>query len=151
MAKRGRIDAALADVNEAIALKRDDKDSFLLRSELYVKLGENDKAIADLDQVILFDPKNAWAFANRGLALAKKSEYRKAIADLEKAIEIGGENTDWLTYGVLAFAYAEDGQFEKAVVEQKNALAHKSFDEQNRPEMERHLKLFEQHKPVRSE
>jgi tetratricopeptide (TPR) repeat protein len=49
-------DAALAEVNQAIALKGDDTNFYLRRAELYDKKGNTEQAIADLTRAAELSP-----------------------------------------------------------------------------------------------
>jgi TPR repeat protein len=70
-----------------------------------------------------------------------------AIAFAEKAVAATGR-TNVMVLDTLAAAYAEAGQFEKAISVQKDAIARLS-SQKDRPALESHLKLFESRTPVR--
>ncbi len=57
---------ATADLDQAIALKPQDADSYILRGDLHRRLGELQKAIADLDQAIVLKPQYAEGYVLRG-------------------------------------------------------------------------------------
>jgi TPR repeat protein len=71
----------------------------------------------------------------------------KAIALAEKAAAATGR-TNVMVLDTLAVAYAEAGQFEKAISVQKDAIVRLSSRE-DRPILESHLKLFESRTPLR--
>ncbi len=81
-------DRAIADLSEAIRLKRDYAEAFNNRGIAYIRKGEYDRAIADLNEAIRLKPDHAKAFLNRGGAYFGKDDYDRAIADLNEAIRL---------------------------------------------------------------
>jgi tetratricopeptide (TPR) repeat protein len=81
-------DRAIADLSEAIRLKRDYAEAFNNRGIAYIRKGEYDRAIADLNEAIRLKPDHAKAFLNRGGAYFGKDDYDRAIADLSEAIRL---------------------------------------------------------------
>lgn len=75
----------------------------------------------------------------------------KAVEYGKKALELAGQEKPWLYMDTLATAYAEAGDFRKAVDFLKKALGlmTKPEDQKDRPDMEARLKLFQQGKPFR--
>jgi tetratricopeptide (TPR) repeat protein len=87
-ARKGEIDKAIADYNEAIRLDPKVAPAFGLRGNAWYVKKEYDKAIADFNEAIRLDPKLALAFHNRGRIWKAKKEYDKAIADINEAIRL---------------------------------------------------------------
>jgi len=69
----------------------------------------------------------------------------------KKAIEMKGKDADWNHFAALAAAYAETGDFELAIVEQRKALDDKSLDKDDKAKMEKRLELYRAKKPYRDE
>ena len=69
----------------------------------------------------------------------------------QKALELAGRDADREYHAVLAAAYAEAGQFDKAVAEQTRVLEDKSLDREDRAKMQQRLKLYRDKKPYRDQ
>lgn len=65
------------------------KEAYLLRSEIYVKLNQAEQAIDDLSIVIRVDPTNANAFLTRAKLYRDRLQGRLAKDDLERACVLG--------------------------------------------------------------
>lgn len=65
------------------------KEAYLLRSEIYVKLHQSEQAIDDLSTVIRVDPTNANAFLMRAKLYRDRLQGRLAKDDLERACALG--------------------------------------------------------------
>lgn len=65
------------------------KEAYLLRSEIYLKLNQPDQAIDDLSTVIRVDPTNANAFLMRAKLYRDRLQGRLAKDDLERACVLG--------------------------------------------------------------
>src|SRR5207248_2876355 len=99
------------------------------------------------------DPVNHHALNNRAYLLAttlndKVRDGRKALEDATKACEL----TSWSNPGyldTLAVAYAEVGDFERAIQWQKKALEDAAFEKEWGENARAQLSLFRQRKPYR--
>ena len=113
---------------------------------------EYDKSLADLNEAIRLDPKLAVAFYSRAWLWATCPDAR--YRDGEKAVESATRACDLSTWkdarqiAALAAAYAELGDFQKAVEYGKRALALEA-DAMVHMELERCLTLFKDKKPYR--
>jgi tetratricopeptide (TPR) repeat protein len=152
---KGELDIAIKDNDEAIRLYPKQAASWINRGLAWGAKKEYDKAIQDYDEAIRLDPKFADPFNGRAwlLATCPNGKYR----DGKKAIEAAKgacELTDWKNWhhtDTLAAAFAEAGNFEKAVAEQEKALADKSLDKDDRAKAEKRLALYREKKPYRDE
>ena len=116
---KGDLDSAIEDYNEAIRLDAKYAFAYSNRAVIRMATGDYGEAIEDLDRALELDPKNAIDFNNRAWirATCPVSKYRdgkKAINDAEQACELIGWDKVRLM-GTLAAAYAEGGDFKRAV------------------------------------
>lgn len=185
--EKGESDKAIKDYTEAIESAPGLAMAFNNRGNAWRAKKEYDKAIADYTEAIRLDPKYPLAYRNRGLACARKHDYKAALADYSKAVELNPNDATalnglaWLqatspdakvrdgkkavetakkalklsdtsrTRDTLAAAYAETGDFDRAIAEQKKALEDKALSEDDRKTMEARLELYKAKKPYRDE
>lgn len=83
-----KLEEAIADYNQAIALAPDAPDPYLNRGAAFEGLGEWEKAIADYNTVLDLDPGDPAAYNNRGNAEAGLGHWEDALADFTKAAEL---------------------------------------------------------------
>jgi len=121
--RKGLYRQALVDVNTALTLKPENVDYLHNRAVVLTSLERYGEAIEDYERAISLDPKGGGTYNNLAwlLATAKDPQYRdcqKAISYTRKALKIG-KTGSWMD--TLAAAYAECGEFEKAVSTEKEA------------------------------
>lgn len=83
-----RVDDALGDYNEAIALNPANAATYFSRALLHHESKNSDAAIADYSRTIELDDQHARAFFNRGLLYRKAGTDFLAIRDFEAATDI---------------------------------------------------------------
>jgi tetratricopeptide (TPR) repeat protein len=118
-------DKAVADHSEAIRLDPKLASAFSNRANTWAVKKEYDKAITDHSEAIKIDPRLAGAYNNRAWlrATCPEAKYRDgkaAVDDAMKACEMTGRKAA-SHLGTLAAAYAERGDFPRAVETQAKA------------------------------
>jgi lipoprotein NlpI len=83
--KKGDLDRAIADYNEAIRLNPKDFDNFTNRGLVYMHKGDFDRAIADYNEAIRLDPKSSIAYRRRGLVNLYSGSLPQAWDDLNQS------------------------------------------------------------------
>ena len=117
----GDLDRAIADYDQAIALKADDAEAYNNRGNAYADKGDLDHAIADYDQAIALKPDSAEVYNNRGLAYAKKGDLDHAIADYDQAIALQPDSIG--AYNNRGNAYRRKGDLAHAIADYDQAIA----------------------------
>jgi serine/threonine protein kinase/tetratricopeptide (TPR) repeat protein len=158
---KGDYDRAVADYTEAIRLisqfnllfsGRVLAGPYLFRGNIFKYKKEYNKAIADFNEAIRLDPKYAEAYSSRAWVWAtcpdaKLRDGKRAVESATRACELYG----WVhayQFVTLAAAYAEAGDFAKAVEWQQKADDLYTDAEDQTKGRER-LKLYRDRKPYR--
>ena len=85
---QNKLEAAIADFNQAITIAPNAPDPYLNRGTAYEAQHRYQKAIADYEHVLELDPEEAMAYNNRGNAKAGQERWQEAIADYTKAADL---------------------------------------------------------------
>ena len=85
--KRGDVDRAIADFNEAIQLDPKFVYAYYERGNSYKVKGDFERAAADFNEAIRLDPKFASAYNGRGNVYLHNRDFDRAIADYNEAIQ----------------------------------------------------------------
>ena len=152
-------DKAIADYDEALRLNPSFYQVYVNRGIAWGKKGEYGKAIADYSQTPLIKPMDTYAY--NGLAwlyaTCPDEKYRngqKAVENATKAYQSDG-GQHWYFLGTLAAAYAQNGDFAKAVEWQAKAIevaaADQSVPAKDKADAASRLELYKQGKPSRDE
>jgi tetratricopeptide (TPR) repeat protein len=83
-----KLQGALADYNQSIALAPDQPDPYLNRGAALEGLQQWDKAIADYNHVLELDPNDAAAYSNRGNAKSGAGNWQEALVDFQQATKL---------------------------------------------------------------
>lgn len=89
---RGRTDAALADLTDAIALGSQNIGHFMTRGMLYRDLRQYDAALDDFDQAIFLSRDFPEAYTQRGITYAMIGDLARAMMDFDTAVHDDPEN-----------------------------------------------------------
>lgn len=146
---------AIADFDQALEL--DPKSAYATgnKSRTLAKLKKYDDAVKGFEAALKLDPMD-WLSREYSLFLAscpdaKYRDGKRAVELAKKGIEKAGKDADWNDFAALAAAYAETGDFELAVAEQRKALDDKSLDAEDKKKMEARLELYRAKKPFRDD
>ena len=82
-----RLDAAIDDIQRAIALRDTDPHYYNLGVALQLK-GEAEASLAAYDRAIKIDSTAANFYSNRGFVLHQRGELESALRDFDRAIEL---------------------------------------------------------------
>jgi len=84
----GKLDAALASYDRAIAINSEYADAHYSRAVVLQALRRTDAALAGYDRVIAIKPDHADAYVNRGNLLRELQQFEAAIDSYDKAIAL---------------------------------------------------------------
>lgn len=152
---RDRVDLALRDYDAAIRLAPDNSalhDARGFARHMHTPRLEAE-AKSDYDEAVRLNPRNHHALNNRAYLLATTlddavRDGRQAVADATLACELTGYTKPGYL-DTLAVAYAEAGDFERAIQWQQKALEDKAFEREWGENARAQLRLFRQRKPYR--
>jgi tetratricopeptide (TPR) repeat protein len=119
-AKAGKLDLAMADLDQAIALDPAMGAAYYDRALLHFKRGDVDRSIADYTQTITLLPTFPPAYRERGTALIAKREFKRAIADFDQAIKLKADYAD--AFDERGYAYRMLKDFDRAIADYTRAL-----------------------------
>ncbi len=152
---KGEYDRAIRDLNKAIELNPSYTKAYYNRGNAYLAKGDYKEAIRDFDQAIKSGLADAKAYNNLAWILAthEDSQVRdgaKAVHLAEKACELTEYKLPY-TLDTLAAAYAELGQFDKAVktAEKAMQLARAAKNEKLAKDIQSNLELYKAKRPYR--
>ncbi|MCH8840041.1 MAG: tetratricopeptide repeat protein [Planctomycetes bacterium] len=150
---KGENDRAIADYSKAIRLNPKLVSAYFNRSIAWKAIDNFGRAIADFNEVIRLDPKVVLAYNELAwlLATCPYAKYRngsQAVEYATKACELSSWKYSRML-DTLAAAYAEAGDFEKAVEWQTKAVSMASESEKS--SYQSRLDLYRAGKPYREQ
>lgn len=87
--QKGDTTAALADVEKALQLNKNNVNAYVIRADVAINSGKDfEKALADMDEAIKLQPQYAGFFVNRAFLRYKLDDYFGAMADFDYAIQL---------------------------------------------------------------
>jgi hypothetical protein len=142
----GRLGLALADYEQAIALAPGQPMLYLRRGRLLSTTNDCRGAAADFERAFVLradwpEPSNQAARILADCSDPEGRDPKKAIALALQALDLDLGHPPYLT--TLALAYFRDGQIDKAVATQRQALEHPLFPNDRRAEGEAELRLYQ--------
>lgn len=154
-ADQKKYDEAIQDYTAAIDLNDENALSYRNRAVAHTRKKQYDKAVADYAKAVEFAP--GVAFAQNGYAWIlctcpddKQRDGKKALIHAKKACEL----TEYKNGGyldTLAAAYAENGEWAKAVEWQDKALKLGDFPLNDLEAGKKRLEMFKEKKPYRGD
>jgi tetratricopeptide (TPR) repeat protein len=151
----GDWDSAIADLDKAIELDPNNPQFYGTRGYAYYKKGNFPKAILDHEKRIRMAPKIPDGYFNlaRIYGTCMDARYRdgkKAVENARKACELSGWK-NYVALDTLAAAYAEAGDFKKAVEWQQKALDAAGQSLAARWRLQGRMDLYKMGKPYRED
>jgi tetratricopeptide (TPR) repeat protein len=153
--KKKEYDRAIKDFDAAIGLEPLSANNYCARAIAWKGKKDYERSLKDYDQALELDAEFLLALNNKAWLLGSCSDKR--LRDGKKALELATkacELTEWKAaffYDVLAVAYAETGEFDKAIEWTEKALKDKEYDKAFGDETRGRLKLYKDKKPFREE
>ena len=130
-------EAALADLNKALAIRPDYPEALKQRYFLLIEKGQYQDALNDIKKIIRIEPNNAAAYYMAGEVYGKYlNDNENALLFLQKAYELNPH--DFQNLSSLGIVYAMKGDFENAIKFFNLALE----IEPNNPTLLSNLSLF---------
>lgn len=148
-------DKAIHDFDDALMLDPKRVFSVGVKAMTLAKLKKYDAAVGHFEKALRLEQKDwvykRYAFFRATCLNAKFRDGKKAVEMAKLAIEKAGKGVDWEYFATLAAAYAEVGDFDLALTEQRKALDDKHLDATDKKEQEARLALYRAKKPYRDE
>lgn len=155
LASQGKYDLAIQDCNQALRQYRGCVEAALLRAKINARLGKYMEALKEFNSLVSLHPRpvtlarvlsdRAWFRATCPNASFRNGQ--QAVKDARAACSIMVWKDEHMI-DTLAVAYAETGDFNSAVQYVSQALAVKGISPDSAERLQKHLTLFQQHKPI---
>jgi len=152
-ARQGELDKAIGDYNTALLRDPNLADVYVARANIFTQTKNYQQAVRDLQAAVEMKSRrpervlNSLAWLRATCPQATVRNGKEAVTLALRACELS-EWKDWGIIDTLAAAYAEQGDFDRAIKYQKQVLQiGKSSNELEK--IKEHLVLYEQHRPYR--
>lgn len=147
----GRWDPAIADFDAAIKLSPDYAAAYGCRGLAHGRSGKYPEALADFQQMVKLTPQDdwAWSYLAELLATCADDKIRNGPAAVEaatKACELSKWKVGFHIH-ILAAAYAETGDWDKALANEQKALDVGAATPEEHNRMVLNLTLYQFHRP----
>ncbi|MDE0940498.1 MAG: tetratricopeptide repeat protein, partial [Pirellulales bacterium] len=148
----GKTEQAIDDFTQVVLLAPHFVPVFHRRGANYEKLGKFDRAEEDFNQAITLNPKDAQGYNNLAWLQATCfdpafRDGKKALANAKKAMTLFS-NDNFFVLDTMAAAYAEAGQYKKAVEWQLKAI--EQAPENAKEPLTERLERYQAGKPYRA-
>jgi tetratricopeptide (TPR) repeat protein len=149
--QKGEFRQALNDFDVALRLNPNDPEVINWHGDCQLKLGNYAQAIADYRKLISLAPSSADGYESLSSILAScpDAKYRngkEAIELARKALKYWADEPTEI-HSLMAEAYAENGEWDKAVDYQTKAI--KANQSSNLEDLEERLELYKHKQPYR--
>jgi tetratricopeptide (TPR) repeat protein/S1-C subfamily serine protease len=122
--EQGKLDLALADYNQSLALNPNHALSYYNRAKFYEEQGKIDLALADYNKAIAFDATYEPSYNNRGIIYYNQEKFDLALADYNKAISLDpAPATTVILYSNRGGLYTNLGKFDLAEADLNRAIS----------------------------
>ena len=151
----GQLNKASADYDQVIRLNPRNASGYVFRGYAYFAKGNYKAAALDFQKATQLSPADYDALTSlaRFQATCPEDSLRNGKGALEKSLR-ACELSNWESSDIvdtLAAAYAEVGNFDRAVKYQMQAISMSGTYGPERRKMEERLELYREHKPYRKE
>jgi tetratricopeptide (TPR) repeat protein len=119
-ASKENVAKAIAHLEVLARVEPSDTDSLMLLGHLYRVNDQSDKAEDVFRKVLQEDPSSKVGIANLSEIYIQNGEFQEAIDALNRVPE---SDMDSQTYGMLAYAYSQTQQYDKAIAIYEKVLA----------------------------
>jgi len=150
-----KFDKAIADYDRVIRITPKNSNEYVARGSAYFQKGNYQEALSDFRKALQLFPNNNNALTY--LALLRATCPEAPLRDGKEAIRMSMracELSKWkepVAISTLAVAYAETGDFDKAVKYQTQAMKMKGAYGRIDKKARERLALYQAHKPARAE
>jgi tetratricopeptide (TPR) repeat protein len=86
--RKGEVDSALRDYEEAVRIQPDNYDALVNRGNAYARKKEWDKSTRDYDEALRLNPKSFQAYCNRAMNHLAAGDLDRALADLTESVRL---------------------------------------------------------------
>lgn len=123
------------------------------RADAYLSVGKHPEAVADFEEALKLQPRDSGVLNNLAWVLATSPEDN--VRDAKRAIEVALDACKVTDYkqahilSTLAAAYAESGDFDKAIEWSKKAIALGAEDDETAEQLKKELESYKAKKPWR--
>ncbi len=153
--EKGEADNAIQHFRTALVIRPDDADCHTVLAVALDEKGETPEAIHHYEKALVIFPKSISALTN--LAWLRATSSNEALRNGNEAVTLAGQadelsgGTNAVVLRTLAAAYAETGQFAKAIESSKTALqlARVHGDQSLAVELEQQIAVYELRLPYR--
>ena len=118
--KEGRLDAAMADFDRAIAINPNEAKAWLDKGVVLAARSENDSAFVCFDRALKIQPTLYLAWSDRGAIRVKRGDPRGGVADFSRSIAINPRYRE--AYANRALAYAMLNDYEQSIEDSRRAI-----------------------------